>query len=80
MSLAELQSLEAGAVMPTYARNPVEFVRGEGSRLWDADGHEYLDFLAGISVVQVGHSNPAVVAEVTEQASRLSHVGNLYYT
>jgi len=75
-----LQALEAQATMGTYARNPVEFVRGEGTRLWDADGHEYLDFLAGISVVQIGHCHPALVAAVTEQAARLMHVGNLYYT
>ena len=66
--------------MGTYARNPVEFVRGEGTRLWDADGNEYLDFLAGISVVQIGHCHPALVEAVTEQAARLMHVGNLYYT
>ncbi len=66
--------------MGTYARNPVEFVRGEGTRLWDAEGNEYLDFLAGISVVQIGHCHPALVEAVTEQASRLMHVGNLYYT
>ena len=64
----------------TYARNPVEFVRGQGAVLWDADGNEYLDFLAGISVVQIGHCHPALVEAVTEQASRLMHVGNLYYT
>ena len=66
--------------MGTYARNPVEFVRGEGTRLWDAEGNEYLDFLAGISVVQIGHCHPALVRAVTEQAARLMHVGNLYYT
>jgi len=66
--------------MGTYARNPVEFVRGEGARLWDSEGNEYLDFLAGISVVQIGHCHPALVAAVTEQARRLMHVGNLYYT
>jgi acetylornithine/N-succinyldiaminopimelate aminotransferase len=55
MTLAELQALERGYLMPTYGRNPVEFVRGEGTRLWDADGNEYLDFLAGISVTQIGH-------------------------
>ncbi len=54
--------------MGTYARNPVEFVRGEGTRLWDAEGNEYLDFLAGISVVQIGHCHPALVEAVTEQA------------
>ncbi|MGI8944888.1 MAG: aspartate aminotransferase family protein [Thermoleophilaceae bacterium] len=66
--------------MGTYARNPVEFVRGEGTRLWDAEGNEYLDFLAGISVVQIGHCHPALVAAVTDQAQRLMHAGNLFYT
>ena len=80
MSLDRLQALERGYVMGTYARNPVEFVRGEGTRLWDADGNEYLDFLAGISVAQIGHAHPAWVAAVSEQAARLAHVGNLYYT
>jgi predicted acetylornithine/succinylornithine family transaminase len=63
-----------------YARYPVEFVRGAGTRLWDAEGHEYLDFLTGISVSSVGHCHPAVVAAIREQAGRLLHVGNLYYT
>ena len=66
--------------MATYARNPVEFVRGAGTRLWDSDGNEYLDFLAGISVAQIGHCHPALVDAVTAQAERLMHVGNLYYT
>ena len=66
--------------MGTYVRNPVEFVRGEGTRLWDDEGNEYLDFLAGISVAQLGHCHPAVVEAVREQAGRLMHVGNLYYT
>ena len=48
MTLTELQALERAHVMPTYARNPVEFVRGEGTRLWDSEGNEYLDFLCGI--------------------------------
>ncbi len=65
---------------PNYARYPVEFARGEGARLWDSDGVEYLDFLAGISVSSVGHCHPAVVAAIREQAGRLLHVGNLYYT
>ena len=80
MALAELQALERDAVMATYARNPVEFVRGEGTRLWDDEGGEYLDFLAGISVVQVGHCHPHVVEVVRDQAGRLMHVGNLFYT
>jgi acetylornithine/N-succinyldiaminopimelate aminotransferase len=66
--------------MATYARHPVEFVRGEGTRLWDGDGNEYLDFLAGISVAQLGHCHPGVVRAVQEQAARLMHVGNLFHT
>ena len=78
--LADLQALEGDYVIGTYARAPVEFVRGSGSRLWDADGNEYLDFLTGISVVQIGHSHPHWVEAVSEQAGRLAHVGNLFYT
>jgi acetylornithine/N-succinyldiaminopimelate aminotransferase len=80
VALAALQELERDAVMATYARNPVEFVRGEGTRLWDDDGNEYLDFLTGISVAQLGHCHPRVVEAVREQAGRLMHVGNLFYT
>ncbi len=80
MSLGELQALERRHVIPTYVRNPVEFVRGEGVRLWDDEGNEYLDFLAGISVLNVGHCNPRVVAAIQEQAAKLTHVSNLYYT
>ncbi len=65
---------------PNYARFPVDFARGEGARLWDSDGVEYLDFLAGISVSSVGHCHPAVLAAIREQAGRLIHIGNLYYT
>ena len=80
MTIGELQRLERDYAMPTYVRNPVQFVRGSGVRLWDADDNEYLDFLAGISVLNVGHCHPRVVDAVREQAGRLSHVSNLYYT
>jgi acetylornithine/N-succinyldiaminopimelate aminotransferase len=80
MSLKELQELERSYAISTYVRNPVEFVRGAGVTLWDADGNEYLDFLAGIGVLNVGHCNPRVIKAVTEQAARLTHVTNLYYT
>ena len=79
-SLAELQALEREHLVPAYARLPVAFVRGEGARVWDADGNEYLDFLAGISVSSVGHCHPRVVEAIREQAGRLLHVGNLFYT
>jgi predicted acetylornithine/succinylornithine family transaminase len=80
MDLKELQELEGRYLMRTYRRAPVEFVRGEGARLWDAEGKEYLDFLAGISVCSVGHCHPAVVEAVREQAGRLMHASNLFYT
>jgi len=80
VTLAELQALEREYLMPTYARAPVEFVRGEGCSLWDSEGNEYLDFLAGISVVQIGHSHPALVAAVTDQAGQLMHTTSLFYT
>jgi predicted acetylornithine/succinylornithine family transaminase len=80
MSLAELQRLEGSSVIPSYARMPVEFVRGEGTRLWDVEGNEYLDFLCGISVTSLGHCHPRVVAAIREQVGRLMHVSNLFYT
>jgi acetylornithine/N-succinyldiaminopimelate aminotransferase len=80
MSLAELQALERDYVLPTYTRFPVELVRGAGCRLWDAEGNEYLDFLAGISVCNTGHCHPAVVRAVREQAGELMHATNLFYT
>jgi acetylornithine/N-succinyldiaminopimelate aminotransferase len=79
-TLAELQELEARWAMQTYARAPVQFVRGEGARLWDSEGKEYLDFLAGISVCSVGHCHPAVVEAVREQVGTLTHASNLYLT
>ncbi|HXM86557.1 MAG TPA: aminotransferase class III-fold pyridoxal phosphate-dependent enzyme, partial [Solirubrobacteraceae bacterium] len=80
MSLSELQTLEQSSVVGSYARQPVEFVRGEGARLWDVEGNEYLDFLCGISVTNLGHCHPQIVAAVRDQVGRLMHVSNLFYT
>jgi len=80
VKLDELQDLERRWAMPTYRRAPVEFVRGEGARLWDSEGSEYIDLLAGISVCSAGHCHPDVVAAVREQAGALMHVSNLYLT
>jgi predicted acetylornithine/succinylornithine family transaminase len=80
IGLADVQSLEDRYLMRTYRRAPVDFVRGEGALLWDAEGREYLDFLTGISVCSLGHCHPAVVEAVREQAGRLMHVSNLFYT
>jgi acetylornithine/N-succinyldiaminopimelate aminotransferase len=79
-SLADLQALEQGCVVPSYARLPVQFVRGEGSRLWDSEGVEYLDFLCGISVTSLGHCHPRIVQAVRDQVGRLMHASNLFYT
>ena len=78
--LSELQARERRYLMQTYRRAPVEFVRGDGTLLWDSQGKEYLDFVTGISVCSVGHCNPAVVEAVREQAGRLMHVSNLFYS
>jgi acetylornithine/N-succinyldiaminopimelate aminotransferase len=80
VSLAELQELERTSVIHSYARLPVELVRGEGARLWDVDGNEYLDFLCGIAVTSLGHCHPLVVAAVREQVGQLMHTSNLFYT
>jgi acetylornithine/N-succinyldiaminopimelate aminotransferase len=80
VSLAELQAIEAAHVVPSYARFPVEIVRGSGTRVWDDAGNEYLDFLAGITVLNVGHCHPRVVEAVREQVGVLTHVTNLFYT
>ena len=71
---------EADAILQTYGRAPVTFVRGDGCRLYDEDGNDYLDCLAGIAVASVGHSNTAVAAAVARQMTVLVHVSNLYYT
>ncbi len=70
----------AGFLMDNYPPQPVTFVRGSGSRLWDVDGKVYLDFLGGLAVTSLGHCHPAVTAAVAEQAATLLHVCNLYGT
>ena len=75
----KLAALDAAHVMQTYARLPVAFVRGEGSRLWDSEGREYLDFLGGLAVTSLGHAHPEIADAVAEQARTLLHVSNLYY-
>jgi acetylornithine/N-succinyldiaminopimelate aminotransferase len=80
VSVSDLQALEARWVMPTYRRAPVEFVRGEGARLWDVDGKEYLDFFAGLGVMNAGHCHPRITEAIRDQAARLVGVSNLYYS
>ena len=67
------------SVMKTYGRFPIAIEKGEGCRLWDTDGKEYLDFVAGIATCTLGHAHPALIKAVTEQIKKLHHVSNLYY-
>ena len=73
-------SLGLERLLPTYARADLMLVRGDGGRVWDADGHEYLDFGGGIAVVSLGHCHPAPLAAAQAQLERLWHVSNLYRT
>jgi predicted acetylornithine/succinylornithine family transaminase len=66
-------------VAKTYARTPLALVKGRGLKVWDADGKEYLDFLAGIAVNSFGHCHPAIVKAIKQQAQTLMHVSNLYH-
>jgi acetylornithine/N-succinyldiaminopimelate aminotransferase len=66
-------------VMSTYARFPIALERGAGSRVWDTEGREYLDFVAGIATCTLGHAHPVMVEAVTQQIQALHHVSNLYY-
>jgi len=67
-------------VMQTYGRQPLVLVKGEGCRVWDVQGREYLDFLAGLAVCNLGHAHPEVARAASEQLTRLVHVSNIYYT
>ena len=78
--MSTLADRESAAIMPTYKRYPVTFVRGEGTRLWDDQRKEYLDFAAGIAVASIGHSHSRWVEAVCSQAGQLAHVSNLFYT
>jgi acetylornithine/N-succinyldiaminopimelate aminotransferase len=78
-TLKSIQEQEAQHVLTTYARQPLAFVRGVGSRLFDVDGKEYLDLVSGIGVASLGHANPGLAAVIADQASTLLHTSNLYY-
>jgi acetylornithine/N-succinyldiaminopimelate aminotransferase len=79
MNSAQWMELSEKVVAHTYARYPVVLVRGKGTRLWDVEGKEYLDFLAGLAVCNLGHCHPKVVKAIQDQAEKLIHVSNFYY-
>jgi acetylornithine/N-succinyldiaminopimelate aminotransferase len=76
----DIKRRESEAIFQTYGRQDVLLVRGSGATVWDCDGKEYLDFVAGIAVNNVGHCHPEVVGAIKRQAERLIHTSNLYYT
>ncbi len=78
--VTDWQALEQRLYMRTYGRRPVTLVRGDGVYVWDDQGKEYLDFVAGVAVNALGHCHPALVQAITEQARLLIHTSNLYYT
>jgi len=79
LTLDDIKALEARHVVTTYKRQPVAFVRGSGSRLYDVDGREYLDFISGIGVTSLGHAHPGLAEAIADQAATLLHTSNLYY-
>jgi predicted acetylornithine/succinylornithine family transaminase len=80
MKEKEIMALADENIMNTYKRFPIILVKGSGVKVWDVNGKEYLDFVAGIAVCNLGHSHPQVIATVKEQLENLTHVSNLYYT
>ncbi len=79
MDSQSLMALSEQYIVRTYARFPIIPVRGKGTRLWDIEGKEYLDFVAGLAVCNLGHCHPKVVKTLQDQAQKLIHVSNFYY-
>ena len=78
-AFSAIKAQEEALLCRSYSRYPVAVVRGKGSRLWDVDGKEYVDLLAGIAVTALGHCNDEVCAALEAQAHKLWHVSNLFY-
>lgn len=80
MPTEELKHAAAQYLMQTYARQPISIIRGRGSKVYDLEGREYVDFVGGIAVNLLGHGHPDLVQAIQRQAAQLIHVSNLYYT
>ena len=74
------KELENKVFMPVFKRIPVTLVRGKGTRVWDSEGKEYLDFVAGIAVTSLGHCHPVLVNALKKQAATLIQTSNLFYS
>ena len=79
LNTQEIINLTGKYVANTYNRFPIAITKGKGCRVWDADGKEYLDFVAGLAVCNLGHCHPKVVKAIQGQAEKLIHISNLYY-
>ena len=80
MTFEEIKNLDERYVMRSYSRFPVALDHGKGATLWDVNGREYIDFTAGIGVTALGHGDEGWLKAVTEQAGKLGHISNLFYT
>ncbi len=74
----QLHDIDKQYYLPTFGRFPITFERGKGAKLWDTEGKEYIDMLAGIAVCNVGHCHPTVVKALREQAGKLMHISNFF--
>ncbi|MBI5047938.1 MAG: acetylornithine transaminase [Deltaproteobacteria bacterium] len=79
MNTQEIINLTGKYIANTYNRFPIAITKGKGCKVWDADGKEYLDFVAGLAVCNLGHCHPKVVKAIQEQAEKLIHISNLYH-
>ncbi len=75
----QVRDTEARHVLQTYKRAPIVLVRGQGARVWDTEGKDYLDFTSGVGVASLGHANPGLARVIAEQASTLVHTSNLFF-
>jgi acetylornithine/N-succinyldiaminopimelate aminotransferase len=80
MNMKEIIDMDKEYVMHTYGRQPIALVKGKGSVVWDVEGKSYIDCVAGIAVNNVGHANPIVAEAISNQAKKLIHISNLYYS
>ena len=78
LTAAQIIAGEKAHIVQTYKRGPMVLSHGQGMFVWDTEGHEYLDFMAGIAVDALGHSDPGIVAVLTEQANKLWHLSNMF--
>lgn len=80
MNNLKIKNSSDKVIANTYARFPIAISKGQGAYVWDADGKQYLDFVSGLAVCNLGHCHPAITKAIQEQAAKLLHVSNLYYT